>query len=40
LLQWISERLGLPLAGLADPPEAEAESPQDRFVSESKNGRL
>ena len=40
LLQWISERLGLPLAGLADPPEAEAESAQDHFVSESKNGRL
>jgi len=40
LLQWISKRLGLPIAGLADPSEAEAESAQDRFVSESKPGRL
>ena len=40
LLQWISERLGLPIAGLSEPSEPEAESDQDRFASESKPGRL
>ena len=40
LLQWISARLGLPVAGLLAPSEAEAESAQDRFVSESEPGRL
>ena len=40
LLQWIAGRLGLPLAGFSEPSEAQAESAHDRFVSESKPGRL